>query len=224
MLQINRRLLLGLRIVRQTIMFSTVVACAGTLFLLAYFVYLVGSISSPPPRNGIRIPLSAKAPPQDGDAPEFQPAPQPGVRLPPTCPLGAAHVDDNAEVIGVWAEGRSRAYLVSEMGWPKHVVNDVLEGHPVSVTYCDRRGCARVFTAEHLRGPLEMDVGGWVENKGMAVRVNGVDYLQETGENVTSSGGEPIPYREMPHTRTSWRAWREAHPDTDIYVGDQPVG
>ena len=223
MLQIKRRIRLGLRIVGQTIMFSTLGACAGTLFLLGCYVYLGGSVSSPPPLYGILIPLSSKGPPA-GDAPEFQPNPQPGVRLPPTCPLWASHVEDDAEVIGVWVEGRSRAYLIREMGWPKHVVNDVLEGRPISVTYCDRRRCSRVFTAEPLGGPLEMDVGGWVENKGMAVRVNGVDYLQETGENVTSSGGEPIPYREMPHTRTSWRAWREAHPDTDIYVGDQPVG
>ena len=68
-----------------------------------------------------------------------------------------------------------------------------------------------------------MDVGGWVDNKGMAVRVHGVDYLQKTGENVISPQGESIPYPEIPHMRTSWGVWKEVHPDTDIYVGDRPA-
>jgi hypothetical protein len=147
----------------------------------------------------------------------------PGIRLPPARPAGGAPLGDEAEVIGVCAGGRSRAYLVEALtGVPtRHVVNDQVGGHAVSVTYCERSGCSRAFTEGSAAAPLPLDVAGWLHN-GMALHAGDEDYSQETGECLSHPGSPGIPYAELPHKRTPWRAWRQAHPDTDVYVGDPP--
>lgn len=196
-------------------------AFLAVLALVGYYQYLGGSVLSPPPMDGLLIPFEEKASPEGADNVYlFVPNPQPGIRLPVARRNVEADIDDASEVIGVYVEGRARAYLVEGMGWPHHVVNDVLGDFPVSVTYCDQRECVRVFTADRRGAPLEMDVGGWVESFGMALRIKGVDYLQESGANVTSLTGEALPYREISHLRTTWGKWRKEHPDTDIYVGE----
>jgi hypothetical protein len=148
-----------------------------------------------------------------------------GIPMPPAQPASEAGLDEDAEVIGVCVGGQARAYAVASMGFSptRHVVNDMLGGRAVSVTYCDRRRCSRVFTSESAGGPLALDVGGWKEHKGMMLHVEGVHYSQETSENLTAEGEAPLPFSEWLHERTSWGAWRKAHPNTDVYLGQRPT-
>src|SRR5262249_39648009 len=140
-----------------------------------------------------------------------------------TVPAADAHVADDAEVLGVFVGGRARAYLVEAMGGvgqKPHLVNDVVGGQAVSVSYCNDTRCARVFTDKDAGSqPLGVTVGGFLESKGMALRIGDVDYLQQTGENLSTPDGPAFPYPELPHERTTWKKWRDAHPDTDIFVG-----
>lgn len=46
----------------------------------------------------------------------------------------AAFLTDDAEVLGLVVKGRARAYAVTMLSY-HHVVNDVIEGIPVAVTY-----------------------------------------------------------------------------------------
>jgi hypothetical protein len=144
----------------------------------------------------------------------------PGIRLPPARTAEEAWFPDEAEVLGVCTGGQARAYLVSAMsgGPEKHVVNDVLGGRPVSVTYCDRTRCARVFTSDDAAGPLDLDAGGWVHG-GLALQIAGIEYAQTTGERLAPEGGPGLPYPALPFERTTWGAWRSAHPDTDLFAG-----
>jgi hypothetical protein len=186
---------------------------AATLFTGAVASYSFGLV------EGL-LPFSPTA--KDGDVHSSFP----GVRLPPTRTVAEATLQDGDEVIGICAGGRERAYFIRAMGavigGPKrHVVNDLLGGHAVSITWCDRTGCSRAFTGGPAREPLELGVGGWLKG-GLALRVGDADYSQETGECLSDPGGPPIPYTELRHERTTWKAWRQAHPNTDVYVGDQP--
>jgi len=171
--------------------------------------------------------LMAQWAPLPESAVEQTPAPDmialfPGVRLPPTRAAEDADLTEDAEVIGVCVAGHARAYAIESMTFPpwRHVVNDLLGGYPVSVTYCEKRNCARVFAGESTGVPLELDVGGLTTRQGMLLRVHGINYAQGTGENIVSPVSAPIPYRHLPHARTTWAAWRKAHPDTDVYRGD----
>ncbi len=149
----------------------------------------------------------------------------PGVRTPVARPADrVSSIDENAEVIGVCIAGHARAYLVRALmrNPSRHVVNDLLEGQPVSVTFCDRTKCSRVFTGP-AGSPLDLGVGGW-RNDGMSLLVGDQEYSQETGESLASPGAAPLPYPELPYERTSWRSWKRTHPDTDAYTGEQTHG
>jgi hypothetical protein len=145
----------------------------------------------------------------------------PGIRLPPTRAGDETGIDENEQVIGVCVAGHARAYLIRVMRRPmQHVVNDLLDGRPVSVTFCPRTQCTRVVTGPPSDEPLDIKIEGW-KNDSLALHIGNEDYSQKTGENLTSPQGPRLPYPELPYQRTTWHDWRQAHPDSDIYVGDR---
>jgi hypothetical protein len=148
-----------------------------------------------------------------------------GVRLPRVRAAADANLADDAEVIGICAGGQARAYFTGVMGTlpTRHVVNDLVGGRAVSVTYCDRTSCSRAYSGGAVNTPLDIGVAAWSE-RGLVLRVEHADYLQATGESVDTPGGAGLPYQETPCEQTTWKAWRDAHPDTDVYVGDSPEG
>jgi hypothetical protein len=142
-----------------------------------------------------------------------------GVRQPPTLSAARASLADDDPVIGVCAGGQARAYSLRALSaMTGHVVNDVLKDVPVSVTYCDRSRCSRVFTGPGRGAPLDLDQGGLHQDR-LLLKRGGVFYYQDSGETLAPGGGPALPYEAHPFERTTWKAWREAHPDTDVYVG-----
>jgi hypothetical protein len=196
---------------------------AATL-LGGYFVWLGGLAFCQPPAFPAQLPPT---PPLRGDALKlgedgrwYANGPFAGVHVPHTYPAAWVQIGDDLEVLGVCVNGRPRAYLLAALGFPTHVVNDLIAGQPVSVTYCGKTDCSRVFTSGLAGQPLALSVSGWGGSKGMKLRLDGVDYAQQTGENLTTPGGAPFPQRDLAFERTTWGAWRKVHPDTDIYTGD----
>jgi hypothetical protein len=123
---------------------------------------------------------------------------------------------DDTEVIGVSTGGGHRAYLLGTLvATQYHIVNDVLERVPVSVTYCDRTDCARVFTGA---GSLSLDlrVSGYSTDHGLVLTTGTGQYFQKTSAPVAPGAAVPFPFRELPSVRTTWREWTGAHPDTSV--------
>jgi hypothetical protein len=149
----------------------------------------------------------------------------PGVRLPPMRAAAEAGLADDSEVIGIRVGGQARAYRIAALsGGPEfHLVNDVLGGRPVSVAYCDRTRCVRVFTEPAGNHPLELGFVGWVEGIGPILQMAGVKYTLEDGKNLTQPQGPPLPYPRLQYERTTWGEWRRSHPDTDVYVIPPPL-
>lgn len=160
--------------------------------------------------------LGGTPPTDDGSGPAPTPAPaEPALDR----SSWEATVSPDAEVLGVSAGGKHRAYLVVTMTPKKrHVVNDMLGGVPVTVTYCNLDGCVRGFTATGRTEPLDLAGGGYTAADGMLVRVGGHRYTQRTGRPVDHDA-PPFPYTEVAVERTTWGAWRAAHPDTELSVG-----
>jgi len=120
-------------------------------------------------------------------------------------------VDEGASVMGVSVAGRHRAYLVHAFeGMSSHVVNDLVGETAISVTHCSLTRCTRVFTTDKRGAVIDLCLGGWENNK-MSLRFNGVHYAQTSSD---------IPLADFPFEATTWRQWKAAHPDTDIYVGE----
>jgi hypothetical protein len=135
----------------------------------------------------------------------------PGIVDPPVQPADSATIQDDAEIVGLEVNGLYRAYCLSEMGSPStHIVNDLIDHVPVTVTYCNITGCVRVFTKpEEPDRPLTVCVRGFVGGQ-MLVQVDNTDFSQNSAD---------IPLPELEFQRTCWGEWKSAHPDTDVCTG-----
>jgi hypothetical protein len=151
----------------------------------------------------------------------------PPIQQPRTYPGPARLIPERMVVIGVSAGGKHRAYLLSALTHMQtHVINDVLGTLPVTVSYCDRTECVKVFKGTARGVPLAVSVAGWRQfanggRGGMVVKVNGKRYHQSSGKALDSA--DHFPYAEHSFTRTTWKAWKQAHPDTDVYLGQHPL-
>jgi len=124
---------------------------------------------------------------------------------------------DETAVIGVEREGRARAYPLAVLDWHE-VVNDEFGG-PLLVTYCPLCGSAVVaertvagsatlfgVSGKLYRGDLVMYDAAteslWSQLLATAIRG------PRTGDRLSL----------LPSRLTSWRSWREAHPDTEVLL------
>jgi hypothetical protein len=153
---------------------------------------------------------------------ESSPYSAPGIRTPPVVQAVDADLKDDEPIIGIEVNGRYRAYREAAMsGMTAHVVNDLIGDIPVSVTYCDRANCARAFTDSQRGQPLDLWTGGMVDGN-LALKLGETWIWQPTGETIFGDGSRKHPLSNFPIVRTSWKAWRELHPGTEVYIG--PIG
>lgn len=127
-------------------------------------------------------------------------------------------------VFGVSIDGDVRAYPQRIL--VRHeIVNDVVGGEPVAVTYCPLTGTALGF----YRGGVEFGVSGWLVNSNLIMwdRAFDVRWPQvaataiEVGEE--RSGGDQLVGRSLREFRvvwTTWGRWRDRHPETLVMTTD----
>ncbi len=143
-----------------------------------------------------------------------------GLRTPATQSAAAAKLADEAKVIGVVVNGKARAYSVKAMSTMlTHVVNDLIGDAPVTVTYCDQTDCVRAFTSEKVGTPLELHLGGFRDE--LLLYDGKTFYRQEDGQAINMDSNAHIPYPSLPVERMTWGEWKKAHPDTDVFVGQE---
>lgn len=145
----------------------------------------------------------------------------PAVMTPDVLNHSRVAIPADMPVLGVVVGSESRAYLLDALAMVQdHVINDVVGGEPITVTYCNLSGCSRVLTANTRApsnkpaDPLAVSVAGLfnvgTSDATMAVEHDGNVYAQDSPE---------LPLRNYPHLRTTWREWLSAHPDTVVYIG-----
>jgi hypothetical protein len=145
----------------------------------------------------------------------------PSIDTPRFLPADEASMPACERVFGVELNGDVRAYpqriLVSH-----EIVNDVVGGEPVAVTYCPLTGTTQGF----YRGGVEFGVSGQLVNSNLimwdrafdvrwpqvvatAVEVGG---QREDGEVAQGLIGQSL--REFRAIWTTWERWTDRHPDT----------
>jgi hypothetical protein len=144
---------------------------------------------------------------------------RPTVR-PPVVAAAAARLQPQEYVIGVEIRGKARAYSVTAFDDPSgHLVNDLIDGVPVSVAYSNLSLSVRVYADPEGSRPLDAEVTGLLNGQ-MIIRLAGNVYFHDTGMPVEpAKNPPPIPYELLTPTVTTWKAWRDLHPESDIYVG-----
>ncbi len=125
-------------------------------------------------------------------------------------------------VIGVEIAGEARAYPLRLMRWHE-VVNDVVGGEPVAVTYSPLCDSVAVFSRVLDGAEIEFGVSGLLYNSNTllydrrSAPAASPLWIQLTGKPVVwpaaSPGGQ---LALLPARLTTWAAWRERNPSTSV--------
>lgn len=155
----------------------------------------------------------------------------PAVDNPETQPGSeAAWLEEDDIVFGVVINGEARAYPRQIME-VREMVNDSLGGRDFAIPYCTLCGSAQLwFTdTDNLEG-FERPI---LRTSGLLIRSNKVMYELNTGSIFDTFLGDAQtgPFREAgiqleQHTvvTSTWGAWLEENPDTDVLVEELALG
>ncbi|EMA43093.1 DUF3179 domain-containing protein [Halococcus saccharolyticus] len=129
----------------------------------------------------------------------------------------SVELDSNERVIGVERGGEARAYPLAILNWHE-IVNDTLDG-PLLVTYCPL--CGSGLTAERRVDDEEtvFGVSGFLWNSDLVMYDRATDSLWSQIMATAIRGpktGETLSL--VPSTLTTWDAWSETHPETQVLL------
>jgi hypothetical protein len=139
----------------------------------------------------------------------------------------AGYLEDGERVFGVsigGVSGEQRAYPLRILGWHE-MVNDVVGGEPVSLSYCTLCGSGVLFgTRRPGAAPFTFGTSGLLyrSNKLMIDRQTGTLWSNLTGEPVLgrlAADHERLPV--LPLTLTTWKDWRTRNPRTTVLALDR---
>ncbi len=128
----------------------------------------------------------------------------------------ADFLSDDDRVLGVALNGIARAYPIMILNYHE-IVNDVFGTDRVVVTYCPLCGSGIVFDADVDGDVLSFGVSGLLYNSDVLMYDRETDSLWSQILATAISG--PMVDRaldRLPVTHTTWRNWREAHPQTQV--------
>ena len=143
------------------------------------------------------------------------------VEHPPIVEAAGAEIRADALVIGVEIGGKARAYRLGALDDPGgHLVNDIISGMPVTVAYCNLSQNAQIYMNTAGGQPLDVEVVGLRDHQ-MVIRVAGSLYFHPSGLPVEpEKKPPPLPCGVLTPMVTTWKAWTNLHPRTDVYLGD----
>jgi hypothetical protein len=170
------------------------------------------SLPLPMPGRELQDEARSGGPPKDGipsiDEPNFLDAGD------------ADFLDRGDPVFGVVRNGVAKAYPQKVLVWHE-IVNDTLDGDPVSVSYCPLTGTVLGFE----RGNTTFGVSGRLINNNLVM----YDRVSETWWPQVLATAIPGPWHESPERRslrefrliwTTWGQWQDQHPETTVLSTD----
>lgn len=119
-------------------------------------------------------------------------------------------------VIGITVNGESRAYPINILNWHE-IVNDTIQGRPVSVTYCPLCGTGIVYEGNQGGRTLKLGVSGLLYNSDVLLYDRQTETLWSQILSKGISGplkGQKLTMIESSQTR--WSKWLKQHPNTKV--------
>lgn len=136
---------------------------------------------------------------------------------------GAGYLLDSERVFGVSLGGEQRAYPLRILDWHE-MLNDVVGGEPVTLSYCTLCGSGVLYSTRRPEGePYTFGTSGLLyrSNKLMIDRQTLTLWENLTGEPVVGpQARRPAPLPVLPLTLTTWKEWRSRHPQTTVLALD----
>lgn len=140
-------------------------------------------------------------------------------------PAAGDDVGDDYFVIGVEIGGESRAYPINMLSRPDHhVVDDVLGGQPIAVTWCGLCQSPLVYERQVDGKTLTLFVSGELYGENMLMQdvETGSEWPQIAGTAIKG----PLEGKSLvliPSVWTDWKSWRTQHPATTLLKIEQTV-
>ena len=129
----------------------------------------------------------------------------------------ASYLRDDDLVLGVVINGEAKAYP-HNMGWWHEIVNDVVGGHPIVVSFCPLTGTGLVFDGLASNGSrIHCGVSGLLFNNNLIMydrRDQTTLYPQMLHVPVDGPGVEEL--QLMPVIETTWRYWQQLYPNSKV--------
>lgn len=136
----------------------------------------------------------------------------------------ARWIDDDAWVIALELNGESRAYPLALLV-NHQIVNDVMQGIPIAITYCPMCNSALVFERRVGDQVLRFGVSGAMRNSGFLMWDDVTEswWQQFTGEAIV---GDYMGTRleVLPSKIVTWEAFSKWHPMGRVLVADEKLG
>lgn len=186
------------------------------LFVLNLLISSILTTSSAVAMNGFdlsnatipRNEILSGGPPRDGipslDAPKFVPAEK------------VVFLKDDDIVIGLKRGETARAYPLRILVWHE-IVNDVIGGDPVAVTYCPLCGTAMVFDARVEDKRRSFGVSGLLYQSDVLMYDRETQSLWSQLKMDAVSGPEVgKKLTLLPSEYLTWKAWRQKHPGGEV--------
>jgi len=128
----------------------------------------------------------------------------------------AVHVRDTDRILGIELDGVAKAYPVGILNWHE-IVNDAINGEAFAITYCPLCGTGVAFSSEVDGNKLDFGVSGLLYNSDVLLydRQSESLWSQIMSKAITGKyKGREL--RRLPIIHTSWAAWKQSHPDTQV--------
>ena len=129
-------------------------------------------------------------------------------------------LEDDEPVLVVERSGTARAYPYQILIWHE-IVNDVVGGIPLTITYCPLCNTALVFQREHAGRLLDFGTTGRLRHSDLVMYDRQTEswWQQATGSAIVGSlAGEAL--EAYPAQTTSWRTFRDAHRQGEVLSRD----
>lgn len=130
---------------------------------------------------------------------------------------GDGFLPASALVLGVVVNGEARAYPHNVLWWHE-IVNDVLGGHPISVSYCPLTGSGLVYDPPLAEGrAATFGVSGLLYDNNLLLYDRTTDSLwsQMGAQAVCGRLAGTVPVL-LPVVQATWQAWRRLYPETTV--------
>lgn len=190
------------------------------LLVSAFIATLLASCATAQTRNGFSLDdtsipanlIRGGGPPRDGipsiDAPVFQSA------------ESASWLAPDNRILGISIRGHHRAYPIAILNWHE-VVNDIIDGQNIAITYCPLCGTGMVFKSSVENTDLEFGVSGLLYESDVLLYDRQTESLWSQLMSKAISGpykGSQLEF--LPVTHTNWSDWRQQYPDTLVLSRD----
>ncbi len=183
---------------------------------LTVFLFLMSSTASAESKNGFHLDdalipvndIKMGGPPRDGipslDDPEFVVADD------------AAYLNDRDRVLGISINGVARAYPIRILNYHE-IVNDVIGGTSVVVTYCPLCGSGTAFEAAINGRSYKFGVSGLLYNSDVLMYDRQTNSLwSQLMVKAVTGPMKGTRLQQLPLSHTSWQEWVERHPETRV--------